>query len=65
MVGGWHLAASPDQVVKKTVDTLKQIDADYFVPMHCTGFLTEALIDHAMPDRLVEPSSGTSVVFGA
>jgi 7,8-dihydropterin-6-yl-methyl-4-(beta-D-ribofuranosyl)aminobenzene 5'-phosphate synthase len=65
VVGGWHLAASPDQVVKQTVDTLKQIDADYFVPMHCTGFLTEALIDHAMPNRLVEPSSGTSVVFGA
>lgn len=65
VVGGWHLAAAPDTVVRKTVDNLRQIDPDYFVPMHCTGFFTEALIDHVMPNRLVEPSSGTRVVFGA
>jgi 7,8-dihydropterin-6-yl-methyl-4-(beta-D-ribofuranosyl)aminobenzene 5'-phosphate synthase len=65
VVGGWHLAASPYDVVNKTVDTFKQIDADYFVPMHCTGFITSALIEAKMPHRLVEPSSGTRVVFGA
>jgi 7,8-dihydropterin-6-yl-methyl-4-(beta-D-ribofuranosyl)aminobenzene 5'-phosphate synthase len=65
VVGGWHLAAAPEAVVRKTVDNLQQIDPDYFVPMHCTGFFTEAMVDQAMPGRLVEPSSGTRVVFGA
>jgi 7,8-dihydropterin-6-yl-methyl-4-(beta-D-ribofuranosyl)aminobenzene 5'-phosphate synthase len=65
VVGGWHLAAAPDAVVRKTVDNLKQISPDYLIPMHCTGFFTEALIDHVMPNRLIEPSSGTRVAFGA
>jgi len=54
----------PDDVVNKTVDAFKQIDADYFVPMHGTGFYSSALIEARMPHRIVEPSSGTRVVFG-
>ena len=65
VVGGWHLAAAPETVVRKTVDNLQQIGPDYFVPMHCTGFFTETAIEQAMPKRLVEPSSGARVVFGA
>jgi 7,8-dihydropterin-6-yl-methyl-4-(beta-D-ribofuranosyl)aminobenzene 5'-phosphate synthase len=65
LVGGWHLAAAPDAVVAKTVDAVKGFNPDYLVPMHCTGFYAEAMADHAMPNRLVEPSSGTRVTFGA
>jgi metal-dependent hydrolase (beta-lactamase superfamily II) len=38
VVGGWHLAPAPDATVAKTVDALKQINPDYLIPMHCTGF---------------------------
>src|SRR5262249_5886844 len=40
IVGGWHLAASPNDVVDKTVKAIKDINPDYIIPMHCTGFNT-------------------------
>jgi len=38
VVGGIHLAAAPDALVAKTAEAFQQIQPDYFVPMHCTGF---------------------------
>jgi 7,8-dihydropterin-6-yl-methyl-4-(beta-D-ribofuranosyl)aminobenzene 5'-phosphate synthase len=40
VVGGWHLAPSPEEIVAKTVAAFKQLDPDYLIPMHCTGFNT-------------------------
>jgi 7,8-dihydropterin-6-yl-methyl-4-(beta-D-ribofuranosyl)aminobenzene 5'-phosphate synthase len=65
VVGGWHLAPSPDEVVAATVDALKEINPDYLLPMHCTGTNTIAAIQRELPGRLVTPSTGTRVVFGA
>lgn len=65
VVGGWHLAPYPDEIVAKTVEALKQIDPDYLIPMHCTGFNTIAAIQREMPKKLIMPSTGTRVVFGA
>ena len=65
VVGGIHLAAAPDAIVAKTADAFQQIQPDYFVPMHCTGFYPALMIEHVLPRRVVEPSSGTHIVFGA
>jgi 7,8-dihydropterin-6-yl-methyl-4-(beta-D-ribofuranosyl)aminobenzene 5'-phosphate synthase len=65
VVGGIHLAAARDAIVSKTADAFQQIQPDYFVPMHCTGFYPALMIEHVMPRRVVEPSSGTHIVFGA
>jgi 7,8-dihydropterin-6-yl-methyl-4-(beta-D-ribofuranosyl)aminobenzene 5'-phosphate synthase len=65
VVGGWHLAPYPDDVVAKTVEAFKQINPDYLIPMHCTGFNTITAIQREMPTKLIMPSSGTRVVFGA
>jgi 7,8-dihydropterin-6-yl-methyl-4-(beta-D-ribofuranosyl)aminobenzene 5'-phosphate synthase len=65
VVGGLHLAAAPDALVAKTADAFQQIQPDYFAPMHCTGFYPALMIEHVMPRRVVEPSSGTRIVFGA
>jgi 7,8-dihydropterin-6-yl-methyl-4-(beta-D-ribofuranosyl)aminobenzene 5'-phosphate synthase len=65
VVGGWHLAPSPDEIVAKTVEAFKQIDPDYLIPMHCTGFNTMMAIQREMPAKLIMPSTGTRVVFGA
>lgn len=65
VVGGWHLAPSPEEIVAKTVETFKQIDPDYLIPMHCTGFNTIMAIQREMPAKLIMPSTGTRVVFGA
>jgi 7,8-dihydropterin-6-yl-methyl-4-(beta-D-ribofuranosyl)aminobenzene 5'-phosphate synthase len=64
IVGGIHLAAAPDAIVNKTVDGFQQIQPDYFVPMHCTGFYPAAMVEHALPRRVLAPSSGTRFVFG-
>lgn len=65
IVGGFHLAPAPDEVVAKTVEAFKVIDPDYIVPMHCTGLNTIFAIQRELPRKLVTPSTGTRVVFGA
>ncbi len=65
IVGGFHLAPAPDEIVAKTVEAFKAIDPDYVIPMHCTGLNTIIALHGAMPKKLVMPSTGTRVVFGA
>jgi 7,8-dihydropterin-6-yl-methyl-4-(beta-D-ribofuranosyl)aminobenzene 5'-phosphate synthase len=65
IVGGFHLAPAPDEVVAKTVEAFKAIDPDYVIPMHCTGWNTIMAVHQAMPNKLVMPSTGTRVTFGA
>ena len=65
VVGGFHLAPAPDEIVAKTVEAFKTIDPDYIIPMHCTGLNTIFAIQREMPRKLVMPSTGTRVVFGA
>ena len=65
VVGGWHLAPSPDEIVARTVEAFKQIDPDYLIPMHCMGFNTMMAIQREMPAKLITPSTGTQVMFGA
>jgi len=65
VVGGWHLAPSPEEIVAKTVAAFRELDPDYLIPMHCTGFNTIMAIQREMPAKLIMPSTGTRVVFGA
>jgi 7,8-dihydropterin-6-yl-methyl-4-(beta-D-ribofuranosyl)aminobenzene 5'-phosphate synthase len=65
VVGGWHLAPYPDDIIDKTVGALKEINPDYLIPMHCTGFRTMMAVQREMPQKLIMPSTGTRVVFGA
>jgi 7,8-dihydropterin-6-yl-methyl-4-(beta-D-ribofuranosyl)aminobenzene 5'-phosphate synthase len=64
IVGGFHLAPAPDEIVTRTIDAFRQIDPDYIIPMHCTGINTIMAVHQAMPKKLVMPSTGTRVVFG-
>src|SRR5262245_49135804 len=65
IVGGFHLAPAPDETVTKTIVAFKAINPDYIIPMHCTGLNTIIAIHQTMPQKLVMPSTGTRVVFGA
>jgi 7,8-dihydropterin-6-yl-methyl-4-(beta-D-ribofuranosyl)aminobenzene 5'-phosphate synthase len=65
VVGGFHLAPAPDEVVARTVDAFKAIDPDYIIPAHCTGLNTIFALHRDLPKKLVMPSTGTRVVFGA
>ncbi|HYB76711.1 MAG TPA: hypothetical protein VEE85_00790 [Candidatus Bathyarchaeia archaeon] len=61
----YHLAPFEDETIAKTVAALKEIDPDYYIPMHCTGFRALAAIHREMPTKLILPATGTRVVFGA
>src|SRR5262249_29150712 len=63
IVGGFHLAPAPDEIVAKTVAAFKEINPDYIIPMHCTGVNTIMAVHMAMPKTLVMPSTGTRVIF--
>jgi 7,8-dihydropterin-6-yl-methyl-4-(beta-D-ribofuranosyl)aminobenzene 5'-phosphate synthase len=65
IVGGFHLAPAPDEVVAKTVAAFKAINPDYIIPAHCTGINTIIATNRELPAKLVMPSTGTRVVFGA
>lgn len=65
VVGGFHLAPAPDEIVVKTVEAFRAINPDHIVPMHCTGLNTIFAVQREMPQKLVMPSTGTRVIFGA
>jgi 7,8-dihydropterin-6-yl-methyl-4-(beta-D-ribofuranosyl)aminobenzene 5'-phosphate synthase len=65
IVGGRHLAPAPDDVIAATVGAFTDINPDYLIPMHCTGINTISAVQRELPGRLVMPSTGTRVVFGA
>jgi len=64
IVGGFHLAPAPDEIVARTVEAFKQINPDYIIPAHCTGLNTIIAVHREMPRKLVMPSTGTRVIFG-
>jgi 7,8-dihydropterin-6-yl-methyl-4-(beta-D-ribofuranosyl)aminobenzene 5'-phosphate synthase len=57
------LGPYPDEIIAKTAEALKEINPDYLIPMHCTGFRTMMAVQPQMPQKLIMPSTGTSVVF--
>src|SRR5687768_10449522 len=65
VIGGFHLAPSPEPYIVQTVDALKAINPDYLVPMHCSGRTFTRLADAAMPGKVLPPSTGTRFTFGA
>src|SRR5437867_2012850 len=65
IVGGFHLAPASDEIVSKTVEVFKDINPDYVIPMHCSGVNTIMAVHMTMPRKLVMPSTGTRVIFGA
>jgi 7,8-dihydropterin-6-yl-methyl-4-(beta-D-ribofuranosyl)aminobenzene 5'-phosphate synthase len=65
VVGGWHLAPYSDEITEKTVAALREINPDYYIPMHCTGFRALAALHRDMPGKLILPATGTRVLFAA
>lgn len=65
VIGGFHLAPTPEPYVVQTVDALEAINPDYLIPMHCSGKTFTRLADAAMPGKVIPPSTGSRFVFGS
>jgi len=64
VLGGFHLtgpAFAP--VIPPTVDAMKQINPDYVVPMHCTGWDAINRFMTGMPGRCILNTVGTTYRF--
>jgi 7,8-dihydropterin-6-yl-methyl-4-(beta-D-ribofuranosyl)aminobenzene 5'-phosphate synthase len=65
LVGGFHLGASPDGYVKQVIGEIKALDPDVIVPMHCSGDNFARAVRETMPDKLIQPTTGARLTFGA
>jgi 7,8-dihydropterin-6-yl-methyl-4-(beta-D-ribofuranosyl)aminobenzene 5'-phosphate synthase len=64
VMGGFHLTgAAFEQIVQPTIDGMKQINPDYVVPMHCTGWNAINRFAEEMPGKVILNTVGTTYVF--
>ncbi len=65
LVGGFHLGAAPDEYLRSVVGEIKKLDPDVIVPMHCSGENFIRQVREQMPDKLLVPTTGARMTFGA
>jgi 7,8-dihydropterin-6-yl-methyl-4-(beta-D-ribofuranosyl)aminobenzene 5'-phosphate synthase len=65
IVGGFHLGPAPADYLKQIVAEVKKLEPDVVVPMHCSGlnFLLEARAQ--IPDKVIQTSTGSRLIFSA
>jgi 7,8-dihydropterin-6-yl-methyl-4-(beta-D-ribofuranosyl)aminobenzene 5'-phosphate synthase len=66
VIGGFHLTG-PEMahVIEPTIAALMEIDPDYIVPTHCTGWKAVTEIQRKMPEKFILNMSGTKLIFAA
>jgi 7,8-dihydropterin-6-yl-methyl-4-(beta-D-ribofuranosyl)aminobenzene 5'-phosphate synthase len=65
VIGGFHLAPYKEDYVRETIASLKEIDPDYVIPMHCTREPFWEIAKTEMPTKLLRAYTGTRFVFDA
>jgi 7,8-dihydropterin-6-yl-methyl-4-(beta-D-ribofuranosyl)aminobenzene 5'-phosphate synthase len=65
VIGGFHLAPHKEDYVRETIASLREIDPDYVIPMHCTGEPFWEIAKAEMPSKLLRAYTGTRFVFDA
>jgi len=65
VIGGFHLAPYKEDYVRETLASLKAIDLDYLMPLHCTGEPFYEMAKAEMPAKLLRSYTGTRFVFAA
>jgi 7,8-dihydropterin-6-yl-methyl-4-(beta-D-ribofuranosyl)aminobenzene 5'-phosphate synthase len=65
IVGGFHLGPAPADYLKQVIGEIKALDPDVIIPMHCSGDNFIRAVRDNMPDKLIVPSTGARLTFGA
>lgn len=66
VLGGFHLPADGgifEEAIEPTLNELQEIDPDYIVPCHCTGWKAANRIIETMPEKYLQSSVGTIFSF--
>jgi 7,8-dihydropterin-6-yl-methyl-4-(beta-D-ribofuranosyl)aminobenzene 5'-phosphate synthase len=65
VMGGFHLTPYKGDYVREVVQSLKELDPDYIVPMHCTGEPFYEIAKAEMPGKVLRSFTGTRFVFSS
>ena len=63
IMGGFHLINAKPEVILKTVADFKEINPDYIVPTHCTGFEAITTFAREMADKFILNTAGTRYII--
>lgn len=65
VLGGFHLSgALYEDAIEPTIAALQDdVDPDYIIPCHCSGWKAINTIIQRMPQKFIQPSVGTKFVF--
>lgn len=58
VIGGMHLAHTPEDRIKKIIHNLEKINPDFIVPLHCTGFPAVHHMYKRFKDRVLLLNAG-------
>jgi len=67
LFGGFHLGfpGTPESKTERTINALREINAEVLCPMHCTGMQAMMQIRESFPDAFLLNCTGTTVVVKA
>jgi len=65
LVGGFHLGPAAPDYLNQVIGEIKALDPDVIIPMHCSGDNFIRAVRDNMPDKLIVPSTGARLTFGA
>jgi len=65
VLGGFHLAPYKEDYLVEVIASLKKIDPDYVVPMHCSGEPFWEMARSEIPKKLLRAYTGTRFIFNA
>jgi hypothetical protein len=65
VVGGFHLGPAPADYLSQVVAEIGKLEPDVIIPMHCSGNNLIEAVRQQMPDKLLVPTTGSRIAFGA
>lgn len=63
VMGGFHLSGENEKLIGPTINEMKEVDPDYIIPMHCTGWNAINRFAQEMPENFILNSVGTTYIF--
>ncbi len=66
IIGGFHLPADGgiyEEAMNPTIEEIQNVDPEYIIPCHCTGWKATNKIIDLMPDKFIQSAVGTTFTF--
>jgi 7,8-dihydropterin-6-yl-methyl-4-(beta-D-ribofuranosyl)aminobenzene 5'-phosphate synthase len=63
IIGGFHLARASQDEIEKTTAYIKDLQPNYVIPSHCTGFQASSRFAREIPEAFIEGVVGASYRF--